>query len=171
MRPEASILWMLVAASASAGCSRAAPGAAAPVGMDPAETPPPSPNAPPTPLPEPACSGTPTVAAPGAWRHPVTSAAVTALGASRHRGIDLMTGAGAQTQAIRGEIRYGLVDKALEDEAVVLFACRAGEWRALGMAITDGEGTFTLELTGDARLPLGLRPLFLSVAGDRTSAS
>jgi LNS2 (Lipin/Ned1/Smp2) len=161
---------MLVAASI--GCGRAAaPGAAPPVGMDPAEAPKPGSGAPPTAVPEPECSGTPTVGPAGEWRHSIASPAVTAVGDPRHRGIDLITGAGAQTQAIRGEVRYGLVDKALEDEAVDLFACRAGQWRALGQAITDGEGTFTLELTGDARLPIGLRTLYLSVVGDRTAAS
>src|SRR5207237_897231 len=80
-------------------------------------------------------------------------------------------GAGVVTQHLTGEIRYGLIDKALEDETVELFACRAGTWVPVGSVLTDDEGRFDLALTGPARLPVGRRPLFASVVGDRSSAA
>lgn len=88
-----------------------------------------------------------------------------ALGKAHHRGIDLIASSSTAVQRIRGEIRYSLVDKALEGEAVDLFACHGGVWKSLGSVITNEEGEFELPLTGDARLPIGLRPLFASVVG------
>ena len=41
---------------------------------------------------------------------------------------------------------------------------RARAWRSLGTARTDDEGRFSLALTGDARLPVGLRDLYGAVA-------
>ena len=38
----------------------------------------------------------------------------------------------------------------------------------VGTARTDGEGHFTLGLSGTDRLPIGMRDLFVSVVGDRT---
>src|SRR5439155_24490120 len=37
-----------------------------------------------------------------------------------------------------------------------------------GTARTDDEGHFALGLSGDGRLPVGMRDLFVSVVGDRT---
>jgi len=114
------------------------------------------------------CAGTPATGAKARWRH-WTSWAIAGLGSPKHRGIDLAVGASA-AQALSGEISYGLNDKALEDEVVELFVCRAGRWVAAGSALTDGEGRFSLPLRGAARLPLGLRDVYVSVAGDRTGA-
>lgn len=118
-----------------------------------------------------ACPPTPTVGPRGAWRHSLTSPTVTLLGSPRHRGIDLITSSSAAVQHIRGEISYGVADKALEDEDIQLFACVNAAWRALGTARTDDEGAFDLTLSGGGRLPVGQRPLFASVIGDRSSVS
>jgi phosphatidate phosphatase PAH1 len=92
----------------------------------------------------------------------------TAAGEPTHRGFDLVTTASAATQELSGWISYGAIDKALERELVEVYACRAGAWQLAGTARTDGEGHFALPLTGDARLPIGMRDVFVSVVGDRT---
>jgi hypothetical protein len=119
-------------------------------------------------LPDVRCAGTPATGGKARWRH-LTSWAIAGLGAPKHRGVDLAVGA-SSAQVLEGEISYGLADKALEDELVDLFVCRAGRWVAAGSALTDGEGRFSLPLRGAARLPLGLRDVYVSVAGDRTGA-
>jgi LNS2-like protein (lipin/Ned1/Smp2) len=161
----AALLWT------TSGCTTAAPGATGPVTTDPEERATSTGGAATASVPEPSCASPPTVGPTGHWRHSIKSPIASHAGAPRHRGLDLITGAGAARQAIRGEIRYGLVDKALEDESVELFACRAGSWRPLGSTLTDGEGSFELDLDGDARLPVGLRTLYASVVGDRSSAT
>lgn len=168
-------LWLLVLL---AGCGGSP--SSGPVGVDPREAPATAssgatadgaPAASPS-LPEPTCAGTPAVGPAGPWRHSIKSPVIAALGDPRHRGIDLVIGAGAATQPIRGEIKYGGdLDKSLEDETVELWACRAGAWQPLGSALTDDEGRFELDLSGSDRLPVGLRPMFVSVVGDRTSAT
>jgi phosphatidate phosphatase PAH1 len=112
------------------------------------------------------CDGVPDTPAAIGFQH-LESQAIAAL-SPMHRGIDLVTSVQAASQAIRGEISYGTVDKALEDENVDLFACVDGGWLALGPAVTDSEGRFELDLENDARLPLGLRDLYVSVQGDRS---
>jgi len=172
------LLYWLVAPLLVGACSQAA-NPAAPVTVDPAEAPAaPATGASPAPgstagapsLPEPTCSDAPQVGAAGAWRHSVASPVVVALGSPNHRGLDLVSSAAATVQLIRGEISYGVQDKALEDEQVELFACRAGAWQPLGTATTNSEGAFLVELTGGDRLPVGLRALYLSVVGDRSGA-
>jgi phosphatidate phosphatase PAH1 len=79
-----------------------------------------------------------------------------------------VTSAGTATQMLEGWISYTIFDQALDDEDVDVFACRAGEWQRVGIARTDDEGHFALRLSGDARLPIGMRDLFVSVVGDRT---
>ncbi len=122
-------------------------------------------------LPVVTCAGTPRTGPPGAWRHSVLRYLATGAGSPNHRGLDLLTGAGAAVQHLAGEVRYGLTDKSLEDEQVELFACRAGAWQRVGSALTDKEGRFDLALRGAARLPIGRRPLYLSVVGDRSGAA
>lgn len=122
-----------------------------------------------TPLPDDRCTGTPATGAAGSFRH-LNSYLIAGLGGPRHRGIDLVATTGATTQSIKGEISYGINDKALEDEWVQLYACRAGAWSYLGPVLTDDEGRFQLTLSGTARVPVGQRDLFVSVFGDRTSA-
>jgi LNS2 (Lipin/Ned1/Smp2) len=119
-------------------------------------------------LPDVRCDADPDAGARRSWRH--LRSRVIALQHPRHRGRDLVVAAAATEQTLQGEISYGLIDKALEDERVDLFACRAGAWQRLGTALTDDEGGFRLPLTGAAMLPIGLRDLFVSVQGDRSGA-
>lgn len=120
-------------------------------------------------LPDVQCAGTPDAGATRKLRH-FSSRLIVALGGARHRGLDLVATADDAEQVIRGEISYTLADKALEDEDVDVFACRAGAWKKLGSARTDDEGAFALTLDGSDRLPIGMRDMFVSVAGDRTGA-
>jgi LNS2 (Lipin/Ned1/Smp2) len=113
------------------------------------------------------CAGAPSAGAAGDFRH-FKNDLISALGDPKHRGFDLVASAGAATQTLEGWISYTIVDKALEDEDVDVFACRAGAWRRVGTARTDDEGHFALGLSGDDRLPVGMRDLFVSVVGDRT---
>lgn len=113
------------------------------------------------------CTGTPNAGPTRSFRH-LKSRVIVKLGAPKHRGLDLVTSADRDTQQLEGWMSYGLVDKALEDEDVDVFACRANRWQRVGGARTDDEGHFTLRLGAEARLPTGLRDLFVSVAGDRT---
>jgi hypothetical protein len=120
-------------------------------------------------VPDVRCAGSPDAGATGGFRH-FTSRLIADLGDPKHRGFDLVASAGTATQALEGWISYTVVDKALEDEDVDVFACRAGAWRKLGTARTDDEGHFAFALSGDSRLPIGMRDLFVSVVGDRTGA-
>ncbi|MBL9009292.1 MAG: hypothetical protein JNJ46_33840 [Myxococcales bacterium] len=124
-------------------------------------------------LPEVSCSGTPSGLSKGSWKHSLTSPLVVASGSPRHRGIDLIATADANEQVLAGEISYGVVDKALEDEEVDVFVCRAGSWQLLGTVVTGSsnpsDGRFELRLRGSDRLPVGRRQVFASVRGDRSS--
>ncbi len=117
-------------------------------------------------VPDVRCDAAPSAGAKKSWRH--FSSNLIALQGAKHRGFDLVASSTGGAQVLRGEISYGLVDKALEDERVDLFACLAGRWEKVGTAITDDEGGFSLSLSGGALLPIGLRDLFVSVQGDRT---
>ncbi len=118
-------------------------------------------------MPDVRCADSPDAGKPGSFRH-FTSRLVAGLGDPKHRGFDLVASASSATQTLEGWISYTVVDKALEDEDVDLFACRAGAWRKVGTARTDDEGHFALALSGDGRLPVAMRDLFVSVVGDRT---
>jgi hypothetical protein len=115
------------------------------------------------------CAGAPDAGPAGDFRH-FTSEIIAAAGDPVHRGFDLVAPASADPQTIGGWISYGLVDKALEDEDVDVYACRAGDWKKLGTVRTDGEGHFALALSGGDRLPIGMRDLYVSVVGDRSDA-
>jgi hypothetical protein len=151
--------WWFGIVIGAVGCA-----AGGPVGADPREV---DVAAADVGVPDVTCAGSPDTGAAGKFRH-LTSRLISALGDPRHRGLDLVASADADTQTIEGWISYTVIDKALEDEDVDVFACRAGRWDRIGGARTDDEGHFALALTGDARLPLGLRDLFVSVVGDRT---
>ncbi|HEU0034622.1 MAG TPA: hypothetical protein VFQ53_28555 [Kofleriaceae bacterium] len=120
-------------------------------------------------IPDVACADAPVTAPATAFRH-TSSKLTAALGDPRHRGVDLIASASAETQWIEGDASYGTFDKALEDEDVDIYACRADAWQLVGSVRTDDEGQFALALGGDDRLPLGLRDMFVSVRGDRTGA-
>lgn len=118
-------------------------------------------------VPDVRCAGAPSAGPAGSFRH-FGSKLVAHLGSPRHRGFDLVAAAGDATQRLEGWLSYTIADKALEDEDVELFACRAGAWRRVGTARTDDEGKFSLALASADRLPIGMRDLFASVVGDRT---
>jgi len=120
-----------------------------------------------TPVPDVRCTGEPDAGPAGDFRH-FGGSVVSLLGSPRHRGIDVIASANATEQTIGGAISYTVADKALEDEDVDLFACRAGQWKHIGRARTDDEGWFELVLSGNDRLPIGMRDLYVSVVGDRT---
>jgi LNS2 (Lipin/Ned1/Smp2) len=111
------------------------------------------------------CGGVPAARRQG-FRH-VTSRIAAALGSPLHRGTDLIAAVG-DDQVIAGALGYSLADKALEDEDVELYACDRQGWRRLGTTRTDGDGHFALRLDAAARLPIGMRDLYASVAGDRS---
>jgi len=115
------------------------------------------------------CEGVPTTGPADGWRH-TRSSLVVALGDPHHRGVDLIAAATAATQTFDGKITYGPTDKDLEDEDVELYACFAGTWTPIGTATTDSDGRFALTLTGDRRLPVGMRDVYVSVVGDRSGA-
>ncbi len=121
-------------------------------------------------MPDVECAGTPDAGPALGWQHPFESGTTIALGAdvANHRGIDLVAGAGTNPQIVQGELRYGL--KSLEHENVTLFACRDSVWQNSGAATSDDSGVFSLSLADDARLPIGIRTLYVSVDGDRTGA-
>jgi hypothetical protein len=98
------------------------------------------------------------------------SKVISRLGDPQHRGFDLVASADSLKQTLEGWISYSIVDKALDEEEVDVFACDAGAWRWVGTALTDDEGYFALVLAGTDRLAVGMRDLFVSVAGDRTGA-
>src|SRR5262249_44171427 len=98
-------------------------------------------------VPDVRCAGAPEAGSPGDFRH-FRSNVISLLGDPRHRGFDLVTSAGTATQLLEGWISYTIFNKALEDEDVDVFACRAGEWQRKGTARTDGEGHFALRLSG-----------------------
>lgn len=117
-------------------------------------------------VPDVRCNTAPNAGGTKSWRH--FGSRVVALQSPKHRGFDLVASSTAGSQLLSGEISYGLIDKALEDERVDLFACLAGSWVKVGTTITDDEGGFRLTLSGDSLLPIGMRDLFVSVQGDRT---
>lgn len=118
-------------------------------------------------VPDVRCDAAPDAGPPAGFRH-TTSELISALGGAQHRGFDLVASDAVASQQLEGWISYTLVDKALEDEDVDLFACEGAAWRRVGTARTDDEGHFGLALTGADRLAVGMRDLFVSVAGDRT---
>jgi LNS2 (Lipin/Ned1/Smp2) len=121
-------------------------------------------------LPDVECAGNPDAGPALGWQHPFETGTTIALGAdvANHRGIDLVAGAGTNPQVLQGELRYGL--KSLEHENVTIFACRDGAWQNVGAATSDDSGDFSLSLADDARLPIGIRTLYVSVDGDRSGA-
>lgn len=128
------------------------------------------------PLAEVRCDNAAPVGPKGTWRHTIVSPTIVTFGTPRHRGVDLVLSESAE-QRVRGDIKYGFlssttpVEKSLEDEVVEVWGCvSAGTWQKLGEAITDTSGGFDLPLVGANRLGVGLRPLYLSLVGDRSGA-
>lgn len=116
------------------------------------------------------CDGVPDTGPATGWRNGYNDY-VEALGSAYHRGNDLIASTDDVTHTITGKLTYGASDKDLQDEDVDLFACIDSRWQPLGTARTNSDGRFSLALTGDERLPAGMRDLYLSVAGDRSGAA
>jgi hypothetical protein len=112
------------------------------------------------------CGASPAVTRAG-FRH-VSSRIVAELGDPGHRGIDLVASETDEIQTLGGKLAYGIFDKALEDEDVVVFACVDHAWHRLGAARTDEDGRFAMSLAGARRLPTGMRDLYAAAAGDGT---
>ena len=121
-------------------------------------------------VPEIRCTGVPDAGPSRSWRH-TTSDFIVASGSPHHRGIDLIATTDAATQMLSGKITYGPTDKDLEDEDIDVFACEASQWTKVGTARTNDNGIFNLPLAGAARLDVGMRDMYLSIAGDRTGAA
>jgi phosphatidate phosphatase PAH1 len=133
-------------------------------------TPPDDPNVGTDSVPDIRCEGPPVVGAATGFRH-TSSEYIAQSGSPHHRGIDLIASTNDATQTITGKVTYGATDKDLQDEDIELFACLPGGWVPIGTARTNTDGRFELALSGDQRLPAGMRDLYLSVAGDRTDAA
>jgi phosphatidate phosphatase PAH1 len=113
------------------------------------------------------CTTVPDAGASEDWRH-FSSNLIVETGDPHHRGLDLIATTEDAIQTLGGRLTYGPTDKDLEDEDADIFACISGAWQKLARVTTDGEGRFSLTLSGTQRLPEGMRDLYLSVVGDRT---
>ncbi|MGE0549935.1 MAG: hypothetical protein AB7O24_01655 [Kofleriaceae bacterium] len=95
---------------------------------------------------------------------------VVGLGPPNHRGNDLIAAAGDAVQRLGGKLAYGPTDKDLQDEDVEVFACVNRRWQSVGRTRTDSDGRFQIALTGAARLPAGMRDLYVASLADATGA-
>jgi phosphatidate phosphatase PAH1 len=114
------------------------------------------------------CPSPPPVKVDG-FRHTRTKAMAKAA-SSNHRGIDLLASENDEKQVIAGKLAYGKLDKDSEDEDAEVFACVDAAWKSLGVARTNDDGRFKIELTGTARLPAGMRDLYVGARGDGTGS-
>ena len=104
------------------------------------------------------CSTAPSL--PGREMRHAKNDLISKMGEPRHRGVDLIAAESDATQTFAGAFAYSDADKALEDEDAELFACTGDGWRTLGTARTDGDGRFSLTISGTDRLPVGLRDVY-----------
>lgn len=114
------------------------------------------------------CPSPPAVQVDG-FRHKRTKLIAKAA-SSNHRGIDLLVSESDAAQLIAGKLAYGKLDKDAEDEDAEVFACLDGAWKSLGVARTNDDGRFKIELTDAARLPVGMRDLYVGARGDGTGS-
>lgn len=114
------------------------------------------------------CATRPAVKAAG-WRH-TRSRLITKSGSSNHRGLDLIATEDDVAQTVEGKLAYGKLDKDVEDEDAELFACVDNAWRSLGVHRTDDDGRVSFALTGAARLPPGMRDMYIAALGDGSGA-
>ncbi|HEY5948502.1 MAG TPA: hypothetical protein VIV40_23555 [Kofleriaceae bacterium] len=89
---------------------------------------------------------------------------------SNHRGIDLIANEDDAVQTIEGKLAYGKLDKDIDHEDAELFACIDNAWKSLGVHTTDDDGRFSLSLEGPARLPTGMRDMYIAALGDGSGA-
>lgn len=114
------------------------------------------------------CTTPPAVKAAG-FRHKRTKL-LAKLGSSNHRGLDLIAAEDDAQQHLAGKLAYGKVDKDAEDEDVEVFACIDHRWKSLGVRRTDDDGRFDVTLEGAAKLPVGMRDLYVAALGDASGA-
>ena len=114
------------------------------------------------------CATPPTVKAVGF--HHKRSTLIAKTGSSNHRGLDLIATEDDAKQLIEGKLAHGKLDKDLEKEDAELFACVDSTWKSLGVRTTDEDGRLALVLEGAARLPAGMRDLYIASLGDGTGA-
>lgn len=110
------------------------------------------------------CPGSPSGAKTG-FRH-TRNRLFAKLGSPRHRGIDLVAVEGDEFQTLTGKVAYTKTDKDLEDEDVEVFACIERAWHPVAKGRSDGDGRFAFALRGTARLPIGMRDLYVRVPAD-----
>jgi phosphatidate phosphatase PAH1 len=113
------------------------------------------------------CAAPPTVKAVG-FRH--KRSRMIAKGTTNHRGVDLIANEDDAEQYLAGKLAYGKLDKDIEDEDAEVFACIDNAWKSLGVHRTDQDGRFSLSLTGAARLPTGMRDMYIASLGDGSGA-
>ncbi|HEX5057993.1 MAG TPA: hypothetical protein VFV99_01480 [Kofleriaceae bacterium] len=114
------------------------------------------------------CATPPTVTVVG-WRHK-RSKLIAKTASPNHRGIDLIANEDDATQVIEGKLAYGKLDKDVDKEDAELFACIDNAWRSLGVRTTDDDGRLALTLEGKARLPVGMRDMYVAAVGDGSGA-
>jgi phosphatidate phosphatase PAH1 len=114
------------------------------------------------------CATPPAVTAQG-FRHK-RSKLIAKLGSPNHRGIDLIASEDDARQTIEGKLAYGKLDKDVDKEDAELFACIGNAWKSLGVHTTDDDGRLSLTLEGAARLPTGMRDLYIAALGDGSGA-
>jgi hypothetical protein len=114
------------------------------------------------------CASPPVVKATG-WRHK-RSKLIAKTATSNHRGIDLIAKEEDEQQHLAGKLAYGKLDKDIEDEDAELFACIDNAWKSLGVFRSDDDGRFGTTLSGAARLPVGMRDMYVAALGDGSGA-
>jgi phosphatidate phosphatase PAH1 len=114
------------------------------------------------------CATPPAVKAVG-FRHK-RSTLIAKHGSPNHRGIDLIAYEDDTIQTIEGKLAYGKLDKDVDKEDAELFACIDNAWKSLGVHTTDDDGRLALTLEGPARLPPGMRDMYIAAAGDGSGA-
>lgn len=114
------------------------------------------------------CATPPTVAAAG-FRHR-RSKLIAKTGSPNHRGIDLIAAEEDEQQVIEGKLAYGKLDKDIDKEDAELYACIDNAWKPLGVYRTDDDGRLTATLSGAARLPPGMRDMYIAARGDGSGA-
>src|SRR5688500_4332000 len=114
------------------------------------------------------CPQVPEVKAEG-FRHKRTKL-IAKTGSSNHRGIDLLANETDARQVIAGKLAYGKFDKDAEDEDAEIFACVDNAWKSLGVARSNDDGRFKIELSDAARLPVGMRDMYVAARADGTGA-
>lgn len=120
-------------------------------------------------VPDVRCADVPVTDAATGFRN--TGSSLIANGDAYHRGTDLIATTETASHTLTGKLTYTDLDKDLEDEDVELFACIDSQWQLLGETRSNDDGRFTFSLTGDARLPAGIRDVYVSVKGDRSGAA